>query len=98
MEIKTHTYYEHGTFESFTCWRIAAEEVVEEDVGSSNINTSAEVNIKEFQKMATKTSVVTSSKPTEERGKKFQSSSTLHDHTNIEFTTSMPPMPLVWKP
>ncbi|GJR30818.1 RNA-directed DNA polymerase, eukaryota [Tanacetum coccineum] len=45
------------------------EEVVEEDVGSSNINTSAEVNIKEFQKMATKPSVVTSSKPAEERGK-----------------------------
>nr|GFA45377.1 hypothetical protein [Tanacetum cinerariifolium] len=44
MEIKTHTYYEHGTFESFTCWRIAVEEVVEEDAGSSNVNTSVEEN------------------------------------------------------
>ncbi|GKB68705.1 reverse transcriptase domain-containing protein [Tanacetum coccineum] len=84
MEIKTHTYYEHDTFESFTCWRIAAEEVVEEDAGSSNINTSAEVNIKEFQKMATKPSVVTPSKPAEERGKKVQSNSSLHGHANIE--------------
>nr|GFC11294.1 hypothetical protein [Tanacetum cinerariifolium] len=22
MEIKSHTYYEYGTFESFTCWQI----------------------------------------------------------------------------
>nr|GFC75341.1 hypothetical protein [Tanacetum cinerariifolium] len=26
LEMKSHTYYEHGTFESFTCWRIAPEE------------------------------------------------------------------------
>ncbi|GKF04921.1 hypothetical protein Tco_0035589, partial [Tanacetum coccineum] len=35
--------------DSFTCSRIAPEEVVEEDVRSSNLNTTAEVNIKEFQ-------------------------------------------------
>ncbi|GJS78702.1 reverse transcriptase domain-containing protein [Tanacetum coccineum] len=52
LEIKSHTYYEHGTFKSFTCLRIAPEEVVEEDVGSSNLNTTAEVNINEFHRLA----------------------------------------------
>ncbi|GJS28375.1 retrovirus-related pol polyprotein from transposon TNT 1-94 [Tanacetum coccineum] len=40
MEIKTQSYYEHRTFESFTCWRLAAQEVVAEDVGSTNTPTS----------------------------------------------------------
>ncbi|GJR00048.1 reverse transcriptase domain-containing protein [Tanacetum coccineum] len=84
LEIKSHTYYEHGTFESFTCWRIAPKEVVEEDAGSSNVNASAEVNIKEFQRLAMKSSVATPLKPAEERGKKVQSNSTLRGHTNIE--------------
>ncbi|GKD50742.1 hypothetical protein Tco_1279718 [Tanacetum coccineum] len=69
LEIKTHTYYEHGTFESFTCWRIPLEEVVEEDVRSSNY-TSVEVKIKKFRKLATKPSVATPSKPAEKRGKR----------------------------
>ncbi|GJV60884.1 ATP-dependent DNA helicase PIF1-like protein [Tanacetum coccineum] len=38
LEIKSHTYYEHGTFESFMCWRIASEEVVEEDARSSMVD------------------------------------------------------------
>ncbi|GKD68202.1 hypothetical protein Tco_1322292, partial [Tanacetum coccineum] len=46
LDIKSHTYYEHGTFESFTCWRIASEEVFEEDARSSNVNTSPDINIK----------------------------------------------------
>ncbi|GJY00789.1 hypothetical protein Tco_0358941 [Tanacetum coccineum] len=32
MEIKTQSYYEQGNFESFTCWKLAAEEIVAEDV------------------------------------------------------------------
>ncbi|GKC90586.1 reverse transcriptase domain-containing protein [Tanacetum coccineum] len=56
--------------DSFTCSRIAPEEVVEEDVGSSNVGASAEVNTKELKRLATKPSVATSSKPAEEQGKK----------------------------
>ncbi|GKD12838.1 RNA-directed DNA polymerase, eukaryota [Tanacetum coccineum] len=70
LEMKSHTYYEHGTFESFTCWRIAPEEVVNVDSKSSNMNTSAEVNITKVKRLATKPSVATPSKPTEERGEK----------------------------
>nr|GFC13115.1 hypothetical protein [Tanacetum cinerariifolium] len=42
LEMKYHTYYEHGTFEILTCWRIAPEEVVDVDSESRNMNTSAE--------------------------------------------------------
>nr|GEZ53176.1 hypothetical protein [Tanacetum cinerariifolium] len=65
LEMKSHTYYEHGTFESFTCWRIAPEEVVDIDSESSNMNTSAEV-----KRLASKPFVTTPSKPTEEKVKK----------------------------
>ncbi|GJT59343.1 putative reverse transcriptase domain-containing protein, partial [Tanacetum coccineum] len=92
LEIKSHTYYEHGTFECFTCWRIASEEVVEEDTGSSNVNTTPDINIKQTKWLTTKSTVATPSKPREGRGKKVQSNSTLHRYTNFEFTTSMPPM------
>ncbi|GKE26251.1 hypothetical protein Tco_1441635 [Tanacetum coccineum] len=47
-----------------------ADDVVEEDVRSSNINTSVEVKIKKFRKLATKPSVATPSKPAEKRGKR----------------------------
>nr|GEW86782.1 RNA-directed DNA polymerase, eukaryota [Tanacetum cinerariifolium] len=70
LEMKSHTYYEHGTFDSFTCWRIAPEEVVDVDSDSSNINTSADVNITKVKRLPTNPSVETPSKPTEERVKK----------------------------
>nr|GEZ28703.1 hypothetical protein [Tanacetum cinerariifolium] len=70
LEMKSHTYYEHGTFESFTCWRIASEEVVDVDSESRNMNTSAEVNITKVKRLATKPFVTTPSKPTEEKMKK----------------------------
>nr|GFB63229.1 hypothetical protein [Tanacetum cinerariifolium] len=67
LEMKSHNYYKHGTFESFTCWRIAPEEVVDVDSESSNMNTSAEVNITKVKRLATKPFVTTPSKPTEEK-------------------------------
>ncbi|KAL6547381.1 hypothetical protein OROMI_023102 [Orobanche minor] len=33
LELKSHTYYEHGTFESFTCWKIIPAQSV--DKGAS---------------------------------------------------------------
>ncbi|GJZ68071.1 DNA helicase PIF1, ATP-dependent [Tanacetum coccineum] len=29
LELKSHTYYEHQNYESFTCWRIVADDAVE---------------------------------------------------------------------
>nr|GFA10251.1 hypothetical protein [Tanacetum cinerariifolium] len=81
LEMKSHTYYEHGTFESFTCRRIAPEEVVDVDSESSNMNTSAEVNITKVKRLVTKPFVTTHSKPTEEKEE-------LKD-SNDEFTGDM---------
>ncbi|GKA00080.1 hypothetical protein Tco_0672630 [Tanacetum coccineum] len=38
LELKSHTYYEHGTFKSFTCWNLIPLEVVVESAGSSIID------------------------------------------------------------
>ncbi|GKB03797.1 hypothetical protein Tco_0831940 [Tanacetum coccineum] len=38
LEFKSHTYYEHGTFESFTCWNLISPEAVVESAGSSTID------------------------------------------------------------
>ncbi|GJV36331.1 hypothetical protein Tco_1408808 [Tanacetum coccineum] len=70
LEIKSHTYYKHGRLESFMCWRIASEEVVEEDARLSNVNTTPNINIKQTKRLTTKPTVATPSKPTEGRGKK----------------------------
>ncbi|GJT97617.1 replication protein A 70 kDa DNA-binding subunit C-like protein [Tanacetum coccineum] len=35
LEIKSHTYYEYGTFESFNCWNINPSETAEDDASSS---------------------------------------------------------------
>ncbi|GKE28427.1 reverse transcriptase domain-containing protein, partial [Tanacetum coccineum] len=51
--------------------RIALEEVVEEDAGSSNVNTYPDINIKQSKRLATKLIVAALSKPTEERGKRY---------------------------
>ncbi|GKB16121.1 retrovirus-related pol polyprotein from transposon TNT 1-94, partial [Tanacetum coccineum] len=41
LEIKSHTYYEYGNFESFTCWMINPTEGVEESV-AKNIRVDIE--------------------------------------------------------
>ncbi|GJT39241.1 zinc finger BED domain-containing protein RICESLEEPER 2-like protein [Tanacetum coccineum] len=38
LELKSHTYYEHGTFKSFTCWNLIPLEVVVDSAGSSTID------------------------------------------------------------
>ncbi|GJW99620.1 reverse transcriptase domain-containing protein [Tanacetum coccineum] len=53
LEIKSHTYYEHGTFESFMCWRIASEEVVEEDARSSNMEGGKRVDLEDSDEEVT---------------------------------------------
>nr|GEU34212.1 nucleic acid-binding, OB-fold protein [Tanacetum cinerariifolium] len=38
LELKSHTYYEYGTFESYTCWNLISPEVVMESAVSSTID------------------------------------------------------------
>ncbi|GKD31026.1 ATP-dependent DNA helicase PIF7-like protein [Tanacetum coccineum] len=70
LELKSHTYYEHDTFESFTCWRIVPEEAVEESAGSSNIDEKVPAKRKRMKTLAMHPSVSTPSKPAEDKKKK----------------------------
>ncbi|GKC50546.1 ATP-dependent DNA helicase PIF1-like protein [Tanacetum coccineum] len=42
LEIKSHTYYEYGTFESFTCWKFNPSEMVDDGASSSTQPLSAD--------------------------------------------------------
>ncbi|GKD07466.1 hypothetical protein Tco_1187151, partial [Tanacetum coccineum] len=55
---------------SFTCWKLAIAEVVEESVGSSNVDAHADVKTKKLKRLATHPSVATPSKPTKDLKKK----------------------------
>ncbi|GJS02536.1 54S ribosomal protein L19, mitochondrial [Tanacetum coccineum] len=70
LELKSHMYYEHGTFESFTCWRVVPEEVVEESAGSSNVDAKVPAKRKRVKTLAMHPSVSTPSKPAEDKKKK----------------------------
>ncbi|GJS13239.1 replication protein A 70 kDa DNA-binding subunit C-like protein [Tanacetum coccineum] len=39
LEIKSHTYYEYGTFESFTLWKVNPSEMVADGASSSSVTT-----------------------------------------------------------
>ena len=41
MEIKTHTYYEHGSYESFTCSAICVDNHADESGTSSTVDEAA---------------------------------------------------------
>ncbi|GJT60042.1 reverse transcriptase domain-containing protein [Tanacetum coccineum] len=67
MEIESHTYYEYGTFESFTCWQILPSEGIEESVGSSNLDDiTLQPSVKRLKSIVRDPSIVTLSKPVEE--------------------------------
>ncbi|GJR79148.1 reverse transcriptase domain-containing protein [Tanacetum coccineum] len=40
LELKSHTYYEHVTYESFTCWKVVTDEDVEGSASSGMIATN----------------------------------------------------------
>ncbi|GJV08197.1 reverse transcriptase domain-containing protein [Tanacetum coccineum] len=67
MEIKSHTYYEYGTFESFTCWQILPSEGIEDSVGSSNLDDYPDNQPQKLKRIVRDPSIVTPSKPVEER-------------------------------
>ncbi|GKF53767.1 ATP-dependent DNA helicase PIF1-like protein, partial [Tanacetum coccineum] len=45
LEFKSHTYYEHNTYESFTCWRIITAEGMGKSGGSSMVGESGGSNM-----------------------------------------------------
>ncbi|GJZ89762.1 DNA helicase PIF1, ATP-dependent [Tanacetum coccineum] len=70
MELKSHTYYEYGSYESFTCWKINPADLVDDEASSSNQLITVNGSKPSFKRLARKPSVCTPSKPNEEKMKK----------------------------
>ncbi|GKB20040.1 reverse transcriptase domain-containing protein [Tanacetum coccineum] len=41
LELKSHINYEHGTYESFTCWKVVTDEVMEESASFGMVAANA---------------------------------------------------------
>ncbi|GKE23435.1 nucleic acid-binding, OB-fold protein, partial [Tanacetum coccineum] len=67
LELKSHTYYEHGTFESFTCWNLIPPETVVESAGSSTIDIVPDTSWSSGKGLCKQPSVTTPLKPCEEK-------------------------------
>nr|GEW04168.1 hypothetical protein [Tanacetum cinerariifolium] len=71
MEIKSHSYYEYGSFESFTCYKINPIEGGEDSVGSSMLDAVVDVQTPKLKRLLRAPSVATLSKPSEPRKTKI---------------------------
>nr|GEW42472.1 replication protein A 70 kDa DNA-binding subunit C-like [Tanacetum cinerariifolium] len=70
LELKSHTYYEYGTFESFTCWKINPAELVEDSASSNTQALTADDPMSSLKRLSRHPSMCTPLKPNEEKKKK----------------------------
>ena len=70
FEIKSHTYYEYGTFESFTCWAINPPQPFVESACSSTIDDGNAVGSPTSKTHDKPPTVETPAKPAECTGRK----------------------------
>ncbi|GJZ72178.1 DNA helicase PIF1, ATP-dependent [Tanacetum coccineum] len=70
MEIKTQSYYEYRTHESFTCWRRDLVDAVDDRASSSSRLISADDSEPSFKRPTKKPYVSTPSKPNEDVSRK----------------------------
>ncbi|KAL6542407.1 hypothetical protein OROMI_024009 [Orobanche minor] len=70
LELKSHTYYEHGHYESFTYWNICSAEPVNESTCSGSVTTSIDAGRWVLKRLSSAPSVSTPSKPSEAKRKK----------------------------
>ncbi|GJZ27765.1 replication protein A 70 kDa DNA-binding subunit C-like protein [Tanacetum coccineum] len=70
MELKSYTYYEYGSYESFTCWKINPADLVDNGASSSNQLITVDDSEPSFKRLTRQLSVCTPSKPNEEKSKK----------------------------
>nr|GEU66377.1 helicase [Tanacetum cinerariifolium] len=66
-EDQAHSYYEHDTYESFTCWKIVFAEEVGESKGSGTVEPPPKGQAPLVIRSSNQPSVATPSKPTEEK-------------------------------
>nr|GFA13133.1 hypothetical protein [Tanacetum cinerariifolium] len=67
LELKSHTYYEHRNYESFTCWRIVTDDVVEGGSNSDMVAVKADFKAPEVKSLNKNPLLSTPYKPTEEK-------------------------------
>ncbi|GJW14020.1 hypothetical protein Tco_0018153 [Tanacetum coccineum] len=69
LPLQSHTYYEYGSFESFTCWKIDPIEGIEESIGSSTLDADDGIHTPELKRLSQHLSIPTPLKPLEEVNK-----------------------------
>ncbi|GJR74299.1 replication protein A 70 kDa DNA-binding subunit C-like protein [Tanacetum coccineum] len=69
MELKSHSYYEYGIYESFTYWKINPADLVDGVASSSNQLITVDDSDASFKGLSRQPSVCTPSKPNEEKRK-----------------------------
>lgn len=70
FEIKTHTYYEYGTFESFTCWTVDPHNLSVETTSSSTVDNETAVAVSSSKPRSQSPTLTTPSKPFEGKRRK----------------------------
>ncbi|GKD50395.1 hypothetical protein Tco_1279371 [Tanacetum coccineum] len=63
--MESQSYYEYGTFESFTCWQLNPEEVCGDSVGSSTLDALDGVQTHRLSRPVRSPTVATPTKPLE---------------------------------
>ncbi|GJU10382.1 replication protein A 70 kDa DNA-binding subunit C-like protein [Tanacetum coccineum] len=86
MEIKSHTYYEHPTYESFNCWRLNPTELANEGTTSNDQLIRADAPESSFKRLTKHPTMSTPSKPNETMSKKR---SELDDSDTDDASTSV---------
>ncbi|GKC16555.1 hypothetical protein Tco_1013337 [Tanacetum coccineum] len=74
LEIKLHTYYEYGTFESFTCWKINPSEPVEDGASSSTPTLPPNDAVPLMKRLSRHPTLCTPLKPNEDKKKRVRTS------------------------
>nr|GFC14042.1 hypothetical protein [Tanacetum cinerariifolium] len=59
LDIKSYTYYEYSTFESFTCWKINLSELVEDGTSSSTLALTVDDAVPSIKRLARHSTVCT---------------------------------------
>ncbi|GKG55602.1 hypothetical protein Tco_0574496, partial [Tanacetum coccineum] len=61
LEFKSHTYFENGNYESFTCWKVVEEEDVVETGNSRTVAATADPKALVLKSLAATPSIPTPS-------------------------------------
>nr|GEY48991.1 hypothetical protein [Tanacetum cinerariifolium] len=81
---ESYTYYEYGTFKIFTYWKILSLKGIDDSVGSSNLDDYADNQPQKMKRIVQDPSIVTPSKPVEEKKVKDSKTEDSSDSANAK--------------